>query len=355
MQTVFSHIIQKRYSQSYEDVATDALAYILNTHDSAQRGWMKILKGIAPDVPDLRFRTQLSEGNIRPDMWGYSGLETYLYVENKFWAGLTDNQPIAYLEELASHPHQTLLLMIVPGAREQTMIAELSRRMLEAKISYIEDKINNKEIVWCLKTSLGPALALSSWPRVIEYLKMESVDNPVALSDLSMLQSLCDAADIGRFVPMNSSEINNQLIPTLILQLGQVIRDATQLGLRHQIISNQGLTETVNWEKFGKYLWLNEPNSVGIWFGLDHQLWKLYGVSPLWVKFSTTDFGRAYEIEPVLTASIDKTHLLVTLDDGTLAYSINIKTMVDKDQVIQDIVDQLKELANILFNITAEK
>ena len=29
MQTVFSHIIQKRFSQVNEDVATDALAYIL--------------------------------------------------------------------------------------------------------------------------------------------------------------------------------------------------------------------------------------------------------------------------------------------------------------------------------------
>lgn len=36
MQTVFSHIIQKRYSQSYEDIATDALAYILNTYETAR-------------------------------------------------------------------------------------------------------------------------------------------------------------------------------------------------------------------------------------------------------------------------------------------------------------------------------
>ncbi len=355
MQTVFSHIIQKRYSQSYEDVATDALAYILNTHESAQRGMMKILRGIISDLPNLQFRTQMSEGSIRPDMWGYSGLVTHLFVENKFWAGLTDNQPIAYLEELAKYTHQTLLMMIVPGAREQTMITELSRRMIEAEFNYNEEKINIKEIVWCAKTSLYTALALTSWPRIIEFLKKESVDDPVALNDLTMLQSLCDAADIGKFVPMNSREINNQLIPTLILQLGQIIRDAIQLGLRHQIISNQGLTETVNWEKFGKYIWLNEPNSVGIWFGLDHQLWKAYGVSPLWVKFSTTEFGRAYDIEPVLRLSNDKTHLLVTLDDGTLAYSINIKTMVDKDQVIQDIVDQLKELADILSEFSAKK
>jgi len=42
MQTVFSHIIQKPYSQSYEDVATDALAYILNTHQPARQAMMRI-------------------------------------------------------------------------------------------------------------------------------------------------------------------------------------------------------------------------------------------------------------------------------------------------------------------------
>ena len=348
MQTVFSHIIQKRYSQSSEDVATDALAYILNTHEPARQGMLKILRAVLPDLPELRFKTQLAEGRIRPDMWGYAGSDTYIYVENKFWAGLTDHQPLSYLNELAKYPHQTLLLIIVPGAREQTMVAELSRRMIEADLTFKEEKIRNEEIVWCVKTNLGPSLALSSWPRVLEFLHKESSDNPVAQNDLELLGSLCTAADIGKFVPMNSVDLHNQTIPALILQLGQVIRDAINIGLRKQLLSNEGLTESVNWGMFGKYVWLNEPNCVGIWFGLDYEIWKQYGVSPLWVKFSTTNFGRAHEIEPLLRSSIDKKHLLAALDDGSLVYSINLKTGADKDLVIQDVVDQLSELAELL-------
>jgi len=45
MQTVFSHIIQRRFSHKYEDVATDALAYILESSAAAQNGMMKILRG----------------------------------------------------------------------------------------------------------------------------------------------------------------------------------------------------------------------------------------------------------------------------------------------------------------------
>jgi hypothetical protein len=62
----------------------------------------------------------------------------------------------------------------------------------------------------------------------------------------------------------------------------------------------------------------------------------------------TTNFGRAYEIEPVLKSSIYKKHLLVTLDDSSLIYSINLIPGADKDQVIEDVVDQLSELAELL-------
>jgi len=54
MQTVFSHIIQKRFSQMNEDVATDALAFILHSSESARTGMMKLLRGIVADIPDLR-------------------------------------------------------------------------------------------------------------------------------------------------------------------------------------------------------------------------------------------------------------------------------------------------------------
>lgn len=121
MKTVFSHIIQKRFSQVNEDVATDALAFVLHSSESTRNGMMKLLRGIAPDMPGLRFRTQQTEGSIRPDMWGYDGNEPRVFVENKFWAGLTDSQPISYLRQLADYSQPAILLVVVPDAREQTM------------------------------------------------------------------------------------------------------------------------------------------------------------------------------------------------------------------------------------------
>ena len=86
MTTVFSHIVQKRFSQVNEDVATDALAFILQSSNPARNGMMRLLRGVIAEMPTLEFRTQQVEGSIRPDMWGFDEWQPRVYVENKFWA-----------------------------------------------------------------------------------------------------------------------------------------------------------------------------------------------------------------------------------------------------------------------------
>ena len=138
METVFSHIVQKRLSGASEDVATDALAFVLNTSEAARAGFMKLLRGVEAALPDLRFRTQQSEDNVRPDMWGFDGPAPRVFIENKFWAGLTPNQPVSYLNLLAKATQPTVLLVVVPAAREQTIRRELRSRLTEAGVSATE-------------------------------------------------------------------------------------------------------------------------------------------------------------------------------------------------------------------------
>jgi len=99
MQTVFSHIVQQRLSQESENVATTALAFVLESHETVRSGMMKLLRGIIPDAPArLWFRTQYADGSSRPDMAGNDDEGSLrVFIENKFWAGLTDHQPVSYL------------------------------------------------------------------------------------------------------------------------------------------------------------------------------------------------------------------------------------------------------------------
>ena len=64
-----------------------------------------ILRGCGIDLAEsLHFRTQVTgDDATRPDLVGkdQAGREVLL-IEAKFWAGLTENQPVSYLERLTT-------------------------------------------------------------------------------------------------------------------------------------------------------------------------------------------------------------------------------------------------------------
>jgi hypothetical protein len=124
-------------------------------------------------MPELRFRTQQTEGSIRPDMWGFDGVNPRVFVENKFWAGLTDNQPVNYLRQLSEYTQPAVLLFVVPAEREQTLWRELIRRLEDAGIS-APDKKTAAGIAQYSPTSIGPILALTSWTRLLAVLEHET-------------------------------------------------------------------------------------------------------------------------------------------------------------------------------------
>lgn len=61
MSKLLSHIVQKRFSSVNEDVATDALQFLLSSSESTRLALMKILRGVEADLPEIHFQTQNSE------------------------------------------------------------------------------------------------------------------------------------------------------------------------------------------------------------------------------------------------------------------------------------------------------
>lgn len=236
MSTVLSHIVQKRFSRQYEDVATDALAYVLKKSDAAHAGMMKLLRGVAPDLPQVRFETQRTEGAIRPDMWGLDGpVGARAFVENKFWAGLTGNQPVSYLKQLAKYPQPTVLLIIAPAKRQQPLLRMLRQR-LDTDGSGYSERQSTADVIWCVAMRDGPLLALTSWDRVLAALE-EAVDDPDISGDLVQLRGLCEAADVDEFIPVSLAETTDQRIPSFILQLGAAMDDAVERAVSAGLMS----------------------------------------------------------------------------------------------------------------------
>jgi hypothetical protein len=347
METVFSHIIQKRFSQVNEDIATDALAFILNSSESARNGMMKLLRGIDPKMPNLQFRSQQTEGNIRPDIWGYEETEPHVFVENKFWAGLTENQPISYLRQLAEYTQPTILLVVVPVAREQTMWRELNRRLEDVGISAIYRDIDAGGIVCSITTEIGPILAITSWTRLLSTLDLEVADDQSARSDLLQLRALCESADSDAFLPISSAEVTDQRTPAFILQLGSIVQASVDMAVTKEILNIKGLMPQSTWERIGRYARFSDEGA-GFWFGIHFSLWKKHGGTPLWLLFSASDFGRLHEVQPILEPWTAREGVFTTMQNGELAVAVDIAFGEDKDQVVRSVVDHLKGIADIL-------
>ncbi|MFW5795253.1 MAG: hypothetical protein ACOCV1_07185, partial [Bacillota bacterium] len=104
MRTLLSHLYS-RIEGSPEDLATESLLYIINNSVKAKCIFISyiysLINTIAPE-DEVVFKTQQSGINLtRPDMVGINKKhEELIVIESKFWAGLTENQPIAYLKRL---------------------------------------------------------------------------------------------------------------------------------------------------------------------------------------------------------------------------------------------------------------
>ena len=341
MDTVLSHIVTKKLSSEKENIATEVLAFILDSNQSAKKGMMKLLKAITPTMPDLIFKTQMVEGSIRPDMWGYRGDKTRVYIENKFWAGLTENQPIAYLKQLSKCTQPSILLVVVPEVREQTVWQELNRRLIKEGVSTIKTE-TPPGLVHTAETSIGPILAITSWTKLLAFLELELADEPSARSDLLQLKALCDAEDNDAFAPLSAEEISDQRTPKLLLQLSAALEGAVKLGTTKEILDTKGLMPQSSSERIGRYIKFNSTPNFVVWVGINFLLWKKYGRTPLWIVFYPNEFKKSPAAKLLLEEWSAKNGNF--RHNNEIVIPIDLATGEDKDQVIRSILDQFKTI-----------
>jgi hypothetical protein len=349
MPTVFSHIVQRRLAQENENVATMALAFILDSNGAARSGFTKLLRGASPGLPPLWFRIQETDGDSRPDMWGHDGNgAAHVFVENKFWAGLTDNQPVTYLQKLARSGADTVLLFVVPHQREQTLWRELRHRISAAGIP-AEAREPGPGVDFIATTSIGPTIALTSWDKLLAFLELETAQEPSARSDLLQLKALCAEANTDAFAPFAPAELSDQRTPLLVLQLNDLVQEATAAAFAEGVLHRGKLLPQANTTRTGRYASLFADESWGLWFGLHFGLWRKYGNTPLWLIFSTTAWGRAAEVKALLEPwAVASEHFVTSEPDGSCVVAVRVRTGEEKHQVIRSILDQLREIRGVL-------
>ena len=95
-------LIARGYAAGREDAATEALCFILSRSDSARDEFAKFVGGNGQPLPIARFRTQELVNGAYPDMACFDDDRNHMaFVESKFWASLTPNQPVDLLGSAA--------------------------------------------------------------------------------------------------------------------------------------------------------------------------------------------------------------------------------------------------------------
>jgi hypothetical protein len=356
MPTVFSHVVQQRLSQESENIATEALSFILGSSEEARNGMLKLLRGALPELPRLWFRTQEMDGNSRPDMWGNDDEgKPHVFLENKFWAGLTEQQPVSYLKILETQRHPTAMLVVVPSERVGTVWRELSKRLAGAGIS-TTDKQTATGIVSYVTTNSGPILALTSWSNVLNFLEGETINDPEAKSNLLQLRSLCDQADDDAFIPFSPEEISDQRTAALILRLTSTVQEVMETAFTEVVLYREKLLPQADSTRIGRYAYILDRQRCGVWFGLHFGLWKKHGGTPLWCSFSTSSFGRAPEVRALLEPWASKNGIFIANEpDGSFAIAFDIPLREEKVIVVRRLVELFREIGGALSVLKPKK
>ncbi|HPD15418.1 MAG TPA: hypothetical protein PLE19_10735 [Planctomycetota bacterium] len=346
--TLLGHLVGS-FAAHPENVATQSLAFILQKSATARRALERLLQGCCPGLPDeVRYRSQAwGEDQTVPDLVGFDDAgEERVFIEAKFWAGLTEKQPVVYIKRLtAGKPG--LLLFVAPERRQPTLWPELIRRCAAAQLVLTESAAPLG--VTAARVSNGTVLALVSWRALLARVNddLVSANEGDAAADVRQLHGLCERMDTDAFLPLRSEDLSPG-IPRLVIQLTQLVFDASRRAIEEGFADAKRLkASSVFGECYVAYLRFGD---VGVSLRLDFSMWASQEESPLWLGIHGTEW-RPETLHGIRAKLADLEGSgairILTREPGgeLLCVPLTVPLGIEKEQAIQAIVAQMRPIA----------
>ena len=194
--------LYSRIRGSQEDIATIALQYLLSQSDALNNAFTHLLStSLGMDLDDnLRYFCQaVGEDQERPDMEGIDSVgREQVLCEMKFYAGLTHNQPLSYLDRLKEKQGQGLIF-VCPKARMTSLWMKLKDLCATREVQIVHEH--------CIRVD-GIAMSIMTWAEILNHLhKVASSSAIEYLSDIHQLEGYCAQMDSDAFIPFESTEL----------------------------------------------------------------------------------------------------------------------------------------------------
>lgn len=337
--SLFAHLAL-RFGSHPENLATEALAYLLASSPAARRGFVSSLGSeLAAELStDLVFRSQVGQDDARPDLQGVDGTGTVrLLLEAKFWAGLTDQQPNGYLDML---PDGGVLIVVGPRSRLQLLWRELSARLI--KRAEPAQEVSAPGDFGLVKVGRR-RLVLTSWERLLTAITVELSAEPAMLADVTQLAGLCERMDAEAFIPVTAEELTSNVYRR-VHEFGQMVDDVAALLSQQGVATTKGLRSAASNGRYGKYMRLR---GVPALLHVSTHKWTKLAPSPLWI----TLFGPKWDdkgldaVRQQLRSYEDQNPGSVHADyQGFPTVRLMVHPGTERHEIVSHVVEQLKFL-----------
>lgn len=346
-----------RLAKSPEDVATEGLVYIINRSGAARTLVQRLAEEWAERSlrPIVFFRSQVVGGDdSRPDVEAQDADgKPVMILEDKFWASLTDGQPVAYLNRLAGRGG--VLCFVVPITRTILLWDELTRRIQDAEGSNVV-LVRDEPEIKVGRVNASRTLVLTSWGFFLGQIRaaLESEGNLALVADLRQLSGLAARMETSGFLPFTLSDLTGPT-PRHVVQLCDVVNAAVGRALQESYASKKGLKATAGSGWYGHYMWLHDH---GCQLSFNAPMWNRYGRSPLWLWVRSPDWKPSEAADRALARHYGADECISVLDGwgaGGTWLAIRLLEGRELDIVVSDIVRQLAGVADVLSRISHAK
>lgn len=346
--SVFGHLAQK-FSTHPENLATEALAFVLRRSEIATRALVRFFQSTGAVIDgDLHFLTQaFGSDSAIPDLVGIGVDNSQVVIcEAKFWAGLTDNQPVTYLNR-----RPKLLIFVAPAKRLQTLWFELGSRCNMAGIKLNPCSISEDELVVAKVANDDRLLAVASWRVILDTLQSEltSHGDAESVSDIEQLRGLCDQMDSVAFLPIRSEEMSPS-IPIRIMQFNDVVDELTDKLVSAGIASIEGFRSTPIRDGYLRYMQVRE---FGWALQVNFRHWSSLRETPIWLDVQNRPPQGSWEYSPEardrLGALEREFPSRLIRSSNSLYIPLRVPFGVEKNKVVDAVFNQLLEINNLLL------
>ena len=266
-----------------EEVAVEGLAYLLNRYPVSRGGVDEVLRdaGVELRTSHEPFETEAADlEKGRPDILQKGepsqegeDPEKRLFIEAKFYAGLTKNQPVAYLKQLPPEG-VSVLMFLAPSNRVDELWRKLLGRLDKDGLTYRWPPPTCDP--WPRRLQIEGTdknLLLTDWTTLMDAMDRRLARCESALAELRQLRALVDLAESrGRKARRPGKELVDRV---------------TACGKESGWLDTKGLLATPRAYGYGRYARFGGNFKIGVWLEINSDLYEEYNSTPLWIDCRT--------------------------------------------------------------------